>query len=123
MEPVVENAQQLPHCFWFLTGVTTPLVVQSMLLGGAPPGKFAAVTKGPLDVWGMSPRWVETNSWWVRSLISFTAIVQVEFPALWVTISERDQNMHMSFQVKTEINEQSGDSLQLSPSRLDLKML
>merc|ERR1719446_881437 len=29
MDPVVEKAQHEPHCPWFLTGVTAPLVTQS----------------------------------------------------------------------------------------------
>ena len=28
-EPVVEKAQHEPHCAWFFTGVTAPLVTQS----------------------------------------------------------------------------------------------
>merc|ERR1719253_739619 len=30
IEPVVENDQHEPHCPWFLTGVTAPLVLQSI---------------------------------------------------------------------------------------------
>ena len=32
-DPVVLNAQQEPHCPWFLMGVTTPLVLQSTVVG------------------------------------------------------------------------------------------
>jgi hypothetical protein len=34
-QPTAENAQQLPHCPWSLTGVTYPLVRQSTAVAGA----------------------------------------------------------------------------------------
>jgi hypothetical protein len=33
--PTAEKAQQDPHYYWFLTGLTAPVVVQSMEAGAA----------------------------------------------------------------------------------------
>merc|ERR1719154_698735 len=47
-EPVVEKAQQEPHCPWFFTAVTMPLVRQSMVSSRAAATSESSLAKVPV---------------------------------------------------------------------------
>merc|ERR1712190_146481 len=79
-EPVVENDQHEPHCPWFLTGVTAPLVVQSTASAKASPpySCWPRLGKEPQGCSGcLMPKCVEANSSAVKS-------------ANWVTPSSKE---------------------------------
>merc|ERR1719370_2077777 len=79
---VVQKAQQLPHCPWFLTSETAPWSLQSTESGSSLRDLalkvVAAGTAAPL--WGIllyPPVIWASNSAWVRSENSFTPIFHV----------------------------------------------
>merc|ERR1719481_2031289 len=72
--PVAENAQQLPHCPRFFTGVTNPLSLWSKEVGAVTSSKYSRTTLGSWGE-GMNPSLLSLNSSSVQSECSIKAIL------------------------------------------------
>merc|ERR1719463_148911 len=108
-EPVVENAQHEPHCPWFFTGVTAPLVVQSTEAANSDPSCTCVPTLAtPLQAeLGLYPNKdlyssrVKSANWlaasWYDKPLAFSALMMATFAVYTLCLSASSESLLYTF--------------------------